>query len=355
MASISTDPNGNRTIQFIGADAKRRSIRLGKVTAKQANEVKLKVEALSAAKMSGMSLDNDAARWVASIGDDLAKKLAKVGLIPERGTATLDGFIGDYVAKRTDLKWRTLNNLEQTRRHLVGFFGGDRPLREITAADADQWVIHMRGKYAEATAARGIKRARQYFNAARRGRLIAENPFDNIKAGAMDNRDRLFFVTPEMVSGIMNACPDAEWRALIALCRFGGLRCPSEPLQLTWGDIDWDRGRFLVHSPKLEHTRRGGKRIVPLFPELRPHLEELFNLAPAGSVYVITRTREHRGQLAHAVRAHHHPRRPAALAAPVPEFADQPGDRGWPRNSPFMSSHNGSGILRRSQSNTTYR
>ena len=31
MASLSTDANGNRTIQFIGRDKKRRSIRLGSV------------------------------------------------------------------------------------------------------------------------------------------------------------------------------------------------------------------------------------------------------------------------------------------------------------------------------------
>jgi integrase len=107
----------------------------------------------------------------------------------------------------------------------------------------------------------------------------------------MDNRDRLFFVTREMTARIMEACPNAEWRAIIALCRFGGLRCPSELLTLTWQDILWDRNRFQVSSPKLEHAKSMGKRWVPLFPELRPYLEALYDQAEAGTVYVINRTR----------------------------------------------------------------
>jgi integrase len=291
MASISTDPRGNRTVQFIASDGKRRSIRLGRIAAKHANEIRLKIESINAAKVSALPLDNETARWVGSVGDDLADKLAGVGLITERGSTKLDGFIASYITRRTDVKDRTRINLEAGRRHLVEFFGTDRPLREITPADADQWVIHMRGKYAAATAARAIKRARQYFTAARRAKLISENPFENIKPGQMENRDRMHYVTEEVTARILDACPNAEWRALVALCRYGGLRCPSEPLQLRWTDIDWDRGRFLVRSPKLEHTASKGRRWVPLFPELRDHLEELFNQAPEGSTWVITLTR----------------------------------------------------------------
>jgi len=36
MASITKQPNGRRTIQFVGPDRKRRSIRLGKVSQRYA-------------------------------------------------------------------------------------------------------------------------------------------------------------------------------------------------------------------------------------------------------------------------------------------------------------------------------
>ncbi len=218
-------------------------------------------------------MDSEAARWVAEIGDDLAAKLAAVGLIAKRGTATLEGYCRSYIDGRTDIKRNTRINLELARRYLVDHFGSDRPLREVTAADADQWAISLRKRFSQATIARMVKRARQFFTAARRARLITENPFETVAIGQMDNRERLFFVTQEMTAKLIEAAPDAEWRALIALCRFGGLRCPSELLTLTWSGIDWERGRFLVHSPKLEHTATNGKRWVPLFPELRDHLE----------------------------------------------------------------------------------
>jgi integrase len=99
-------------------------------------------------------------------------------------------------------------------------------------------------------------------------------------------------VTREVAREVLDACPDAEWRLLFALSRYGGLRCPSEHLNLTWPDVDWDRGRMRVHSPKTEHLEGGGDRWVPIFPELRPYLEEAFDLAPEGALYVINRHRD---------------------------------------------------------------
>src|SRR5262245_19762068 len=141
MASISSNKAGNRTIQFIAGDGKRRTVRLGKVTMKLAGEIKLKIEALNAAKVSGLPIDTETARWVGSIGDDLARKLAKVGLTAARGSASLDQFLREYIDGRTDVKEWTRVILHQSRSRLVTFFGPDKGLREITKADADGYVV----------------------------------------------------------------------------------------------------------------------------------------------------------------------------------------------------------------------
>ena len=52
LASLSTDGTGNRTIQFVGPDGKRRNIRLGKVNKKAAEGGRLKVEHLAASVSS---------------------------------------------------------------------------------------------------------------------------------------------------------------------------------------------------------------------------------------------------------------------------------------------------------------
>ena len=79
---------------------------------------------------------------------------------------------------------------------------------------------------------------------------------------------------------------------LFALSRYGGLRCPSEHLGLRWVHVDWERGRIAVHAPKTEHHEDGGERSIPLFPELRPHLETAFDEAEEGAEFVITRYRD---------------------------------------------------------------
>jgi integrase len=99
-------------------------------------------------------------------------------------------------------------------------------------------------------------------------------------------------VTREEITKVLAACPDAQWRVIVALSRFGGLRCPSDQLALTWGDIDWEANRMTVRSPKTEHHAGGDCRVVPIFPELRPHLEAAFDEAPEGTIHVITRYRD---------------------------------------------------------------
>jgi integrase len=59
-------------------------------------------------------------------------------------------------------------------------------------------------------------------------------------------------------------------------------------LALTWADVDWERGRIRVRSPKTEHLPRGATREIPLFPDLRPYLDEAFDLAEPGTVDVVT-------------------------------------------------------------------
>ncbi len=297
MASLSTDKQGNRRILFINPAGKRKPIYLGKILKKDAEGIKRRVEMILSAQASRSAIDIDTATWIKGIGDILAAKLAAAGLIEPRGRATLGGFIREYIDGHTDLKTGTRYNLTIALDRILKFFSAHVPLRDLTPADADRWLIWLKANYAEATAARTLKHGRQFFHAARRAKLIDNNPFEGIKPGRMDNPDRLRLVSKDTIEKIIDSCPNLEWRAIVALARYGGLRTPSETLKLTWGDILWDEGKFRVRSPKLEHTANKGIRWVPLFPELWPHLEALFDAAPVGSVHVILKTRDSRVNL----------------------------------------------------------
>jgi site-specific recombinase XerD len=297
MASISTEKADGRIIgrriQFVAKDGKRKTVRLGKVSLHLAEKIKVQIEALNRAACNGMSPELESTKWVNSPSAVMQDRLAAVGLIPERTPREdLGKFLESYIAGRTDIKPRTRINLKACQSKLIDFFGADKPLDAITAGDADEFLINLQDRYAAGTAGRCVRHAKQFFRAAVRKKLLAENPFADVKAPSQINEARKFFVSREMAAAVLDRCPDAEWRLLFALSRYGGLRCPPEHFGLLWADVDWERGRFLVRSPKTEHHEGGANRWVPIFPELRPYLEDCFD---PESTYVINHYR-HRNQ-----------------------------------------------------------
>ncbi|MCC7351124.1 MAG: hypothetical protein IT446_11190 [Phycisphaerales bacterium] len=53
MASAIEDPNGRKRIQFVAADSTRKTVRLGKASMRDAEQVCRHVEALAAATING--------------------------------------------------------------------------------------------------------------------------------------------------------------------------------------------------------------------------------------------------------------------------------------------------------------
>ena len=143
----------------------------------------------------------------------------------------------------------------------------------------------------ENTSRRAIGRARQFFRAALKRQFVSANPFDGIAASVKANPERFHVVSRDVAVRVLDAYPDAEWRLIFALARFGGLRCPSEILALTWDDVNWEQGRMSITSSKTEHYEGKGTRVIPIFSELRSHLLEAFEQAEPGAQHVINRYR----------------------------------------------------------------
>lgn len=296
MASLSTDRAGNRLIQFTRPGRPRATVRLGKLSNAKAKDAKKHVQELVLAQRFQHSLPPATSAWLAAIDDDFHAKLAAVDLVSPReakepeSTATLGEFLDAFVARRSDVKPATRIVYGHTKRCLVEFFGAGKPLTEITPAEADDWRRWLAthefppqegrkgGVLSDNTIRRRCGIARQFFRDAVRRRLIIENPFAEIGAVSVQaNRSRDYFLSREDATKIINACPDAQWKLLFALSRYGGLRCPSEHLALNWGDVDFEAGRITVRASKTEHHEGDGIRIMPLFPELRPYLQAVLD------------------------------------------------------------------------------
>ncbi|MEM7621751.1 MAG: site-specific integrase [Planctomycetota bacterium] len=292
MASITNEPNGRRTIQVVGTDGKRRSIRLGKVSKRHAEAVRSRIEELISCQKTGQSRPAELSEWIESTDDAFHARLVNASLVSERHRVTLAGFIDDYIDSRTDTKVSTRTVYRRARRHLVMFFGDDKLMREITPAEADRFRIFLGEQgLAAATARRAIGICKQLFRAAVRAGLIPTNPFADLSSATVVNPARAFFVDRATIDKVLAAATDDEWRLLIGLSRFGGLRVPSEPLMLTWGDIDLAKERIRVKSPKTEHHRGKAERMTPLFPELRSLFDAVRPNEPDPEAPVITRYR----------------------------------------------------------------
>lgn len=303
MASIGYEgERGERKrIIFRDEQGRQKSLRLGKCSERAALNALAGFERVYEAHRVGSTIHPDGVRWLEAIDDRLHARVVRLGLgvEPRKGASmvTLGELLERFQSAAT-VKPATKAAYKQTTDSLRAHLGKSKPVASITPADADGWrkAIADSG-LATATVAKRVRVARAVFKRAVRWGLIASSPFADLRAGSQSNPDRAFYVNAESIRAILEACPDAEWRAIVALSRFAGLRCPSEIVALRWGDVNWERGRLTVRSPKTAGHEGHAVRVVPIAPELRPILQDLFDHAEPGSEAVVPRLRDARMNL----------------------------------------------------------
>ena len=173
---------------------------------------------------------------VASKQDDIHERLSISRLIEARQpkiVATLVAFVDSFIADRTDMKVTTLAHYERGRRCLVGFFGKDKSLADITPHDADQFRSWLKGtkKHPENTARGYLKNFKLFFGAAVKAKLTVENLFKGLSSQLVRRPDRMAFVERDTINRILAVCPTSRWKAIVDLCRFGacGVRPKFSP------------------------------------------------------------------------------------------------------------------------------
>ncbi len=134
------------------------------------------------------------------------------------------------------------------------------------------------------------RNAKLMLNEAVERELIGSNPLRKLTSTAVA-AERSRYVTPEETERILVACSDLNWRAMIALARLAGLRCPSETHTLTWVDVDWDRARLNVRSVKTERHEKHRRRLVPIVPRLMRVLQDAFDATPEGEPRIVPLSR----------------------------------------------------------------
>ncbi len=287
MASVIDDPAGRRRVQFVAPDGKRKGLRLGKVDRKTADALCRHVEVLLACRMTGQPVPRETASWLGAVSVAMRARLAAVGLVDAPKTLLLTDFLREHILSRKDVKPATLVVWAQPCRNLESFFPAGCTLRSVTAGNADQFKQWISTEpLAATTIGKRLKLIQSFFNCAKRHKFIEENPFAGLKIPVGDPKGRQAFVTRETIGRVLALAPPV-WKAIIALSRYGGLRCPSEVLSIEWRHVDWEKGRVTVPSPKTERYAGKDQRTIPLFGSLLPFLREAFELAPPGATHIV--------------------------------------------------------------------
>jgi integrase len=284
MASLVTLENGTRRVQFVAPCGKRKTLYLGKCAKRDAESIKFRVESLLSACITG-SLGRDTSIWLAEIttqNPDLRSKLEAVGLVepiepiepePIKPALMLSTFLDDFLERNG--KSKKPGTLEVWRQviALLNEYLPDIALADVTKGHAKKFHEDLKGRgLASTTIHKRIGFARQFFEDAVDWELIPSNPFNRVKTQSTSLKSNVE-VTRETIVQVMKHC-DPTWQLIIALSRYGGLRCPSETLSLRWSDIDWEQSRMAIPEPKVEHHEGRGVRSCPIFPELRPYLDK---------------------------------------------------------------------------------
>jgi integrase len=292
MASISTDKSGNRRILYFDENRKRRVLYIGKVSERDAEGVQRRVESMLAARILGNAIDRDDARWL-SESPTIREKLERLDLIPsgkiqiDRRCMSMEEFLDDYIERHgTSRKPATVAVWKQVVANLKEFMPEGIRINQITAGHAKEFHEKLKARgMATTTIHKRIQFARQFMHDAVDWKIIDENPFCKVKTQKSSVKVNEF-VPRDVLDKLMKKA-NPVWQVILGLSRYGGLRTPSETLSLRWDDIDWELNRMSIPEPKVEHHEGRGIRSCPIFPELRPILDEAFELFGDKSEYVV--------------------------------------------------------------------
>jgi integrase len=282
MASIGKHGKGKRLWLCHKAPV-RVQIYLGQITKRQEREILRIVEPLEDAVKLGIEATASELRSADDLNDKLREKLREHGLLKGLNARLTIGEFGcPWVESRKDISAKRQQDYLKTIGMLEDYFGTDKVLNDITVGEAKSYRSALAQEVAEATVAFRIKMIKCLFNNAVDFGHITSNPFEKVKSGSQDN-DRFVYVSKGTIDTIIDDVTCPEWKAMITLWRYGGLRA-QEPLHLNWDDVDWANRRLTIHDVK-----RNRERVIPLWPEIEAALAGLFETADEGQVRIITK------------------------------------------------------------------
>jgi len=150
---------------------------------------------------------------------------------------------------------------------------GAKKLSQVTPALVEDYISQRLEDVRPATANKEFRTVSAAFNRAVRRGQLRENPAAGIKQIREPERE-IRVLSPDEVEKLLNTCPSARWRALVALGVTTGMRL-GEMLALRWKDVDVEDMVVRIRNTPDHRTKSGKHRDVPLGAEALDLLRRL--------------------------------------------------------------------------------
>ncbi|HRY71363.1 MAG TPA: site-specific integrase [Phycisphaerae bacterium] len=220
----------------------------------------------------------------------------RVGKADQPQAVTMAEFADMYLELRGDLA--PMSRLEHAHalRLLGECLGNDQVVSRVSSLDARRFLAWYRERMhrgrtpTPATVNKILRECHRIFREAVACSLIRENPFAGLRQEKVGQRS-WHCLSPAEYRKLIEVSPSLRWRGMITLGYCCGLRL-GEVLNLTWCDVDFERGQVRVarkcaSGARLAWTPKDkDMRIVPLPSQAVSILAELQLTATDGQEYV---------------------------------------------------------------------
>lgn len=278
----------------------RRKFQLTKYDESTARQITVHIEAMEIAAKTGTGIPYETVVWLGKIDESLRQRLADAGLCDQAKQVTLRQLVDEFVAKKEkEVATLTYGDWERVGDLLVETLG-DAPVSEVdedVTRDARHKIADV---FACSTLDKRLSSFKAFFEFGVSEGYIRTNPMDWHLGKTADGAEKTY-VTESQIEDLIKVAPSEEWKRLLAISRYCGIRVPSEFRQMKWSHVDRENKWITIFSPKTRNHSRGEKRRCPFFRELQPHLVQPFDAKLGDYVFPMLRRNKSMYQPLHSM------------------------------------------------------
>lgn len=205
------------------------------------------------------------------LGRDIIRRMVELSTGEAFKSYTIDCWVAEWLGQRkSTTKPSTYKRYDCATTAFLDFIGENRanPLEWLTVSHIRAFREKLHGEGRAAKTVNGYtKDIGGVFRAAVREGLLMRSPADNLEPLPEDDSVKRQPFTLDDVAKLVRHAPSDEWRGVILLGAFGGLRL-GDAAGLNWRAVDVSE-KVIHFTPQKSSRKRGGKSIVlPMHEEL---------------------------------------------------------------------------------------